>query len=52
LVEVVNVKFKNKGKAYYFDPKGLQIRAGDAIIVETAKGMEYASCPEQSSGGG
>ncbi|MBQ8025704.1 MAG: stage 0 sporulation family protein [Oscillospiraceae bacterium] len=44
MVEVVNVKFKNKGKAYYFDPKGLQIRAGDAIIVETAKGMEYASC--------
>lgn len=31
------------GKIYYFDPKGFDIKAGDHVIVETARGVEYGS---------
>lgn len=41
LTEVVSVKFKSKGKVYYFDPNGLTIEKGQEIIVETAKGLEF-----------
>ena len=44
MIEVVSIKFKNRGKCYYFDPKGLQIKTGDRVIVETAKGLEIADC--------
>jgi cell fate regulator YaaT (PSP1 superfamily) len=44
LVEVVSVKFNNRGKLYYFDPDGKPIEKGDEIIVETAKGYEYGEC--------
>lgn len=44
MTEVVSVRFKNKGKVYFFDPNGLTVSPGDKIIVETAKGMEYAEC--------
>ena len=42
--EVINVKFKNRGKCYFFDPNGLQIKNGDRVVVETAKGLELADC--------
>lgn len=44
MTEVVSVRFKNKGKVYYFDPAGLDISTGDSVIVETAKGLEFAEC--------
>ncbi len=44
MIEVISIKFKNKGKIYYFSPNGLQIRSGDKVIVETAKGLEIADC--------
>ena len=44
MLEVVSIKFKNRGKSYYFAPNGLQIRTGDKVIVETAKGLEIADC--------
>ncbi len=39
--KVVGVKFHGVGKSYDFDPGDLEIEAGDAVIVETAKGIEY-----------
>ena len=42
--EVINIKFKNRGKAYFFDPRGLQIKSGDKVVVETSKGLELADC--------
>ena len=45
MTEVVSIKFKNRGKAYYFDPAGLEIQVGDSVIVDTANGMELAVCP-------
>ena len=44
MIEVVSVKFKNRGKCYFFAPNGLQIRTGDKVIVEAAKGLEIADC--------
>ncbi len=39
-VEVASVKFRNRGKIYFFDPAGLTLRDGDKVVVETAKGLE------------
>ena len=36
MVKVVGVKFKETGKAYYFDPDNITTEIGDAVIVETA----------------
>ena len=41
LVTVVGVRFKDGGKVYYFDPGALKLGAGDHVIVETARGLEY-----------
>ncbi len=41
MTTVIGVRFRNVGKIYYFDPKGLDIHEGDYVIVETARGMEY-----------
>lgn len=39
---IVGIKFKNTNKIYYFDPKEIQFHEGDGVIVETARGLEYA----------
>ena len=44
MIEVISIKFKGKGKAYFFDPNGLTVNVGDHVIVETSKGPEYAEC--------
>ena len=43
MVKIVGVRFRNVGKVYYFDPKGYKIKAGDHVIVETARGVEYGT---------
>ena len=44
MVTVVSVKFKGRGKIYYFDPGNLEVSAGDQVVVETSKGLEYCEC--------
>ncbi len=44
MIDVVSIKFKNRGKCYYFSPNGLDVRNGDKVIVETSKGLEIADC--------
>lgn len=39
---VVGVRFKNAGKMFYFNPGNLTPASGDPVIVETARGLEYA----------
>ena len=46
MTEIISVRFKSGGKEYYFDPRGLEIRAGDEVIIETAKGPEFALCSQ------
>ena len=43
MVDVVGVRFKSVGKIYYFDPAGLDIKKGDNVIVETARGIEFGN---------
>ena len=43
MVEVVGVRFRTAGKIYFFDPKEFQVRSGDHVIVETARGIEFGS---------
>ncbi len=43
MVKVVGVKFKDTGKAYYFAPGELTPHIGEAVIVETARGLEYGN---------
>ena len=44
MIEVVSIRFKNRGKSYTFAPNGLDIKTGDRVIVETSKGLEIADC--------
>ncbi|MCR5137225.1 MAG: stage 0 sporulation family protein [Oscillospiraceae bacterium] len=44
MTEVVSIKFRNRGKTYYFDPNGQTICSGETVIVDTANGMEIAEC--------
>lgn len=41
MTRIIGVRFRNMGKVYYFGPKSLNIEAGDHVIVETARGVEY-----------
>ena len=45
--KVISVRFKASGKAYYFDPTGFDVKEGDYVVVETARGTE---CGEVVSG--
>jgi cell fate regulator YaaT (PSP1 superfamily) len=39
---VVGVRFKDSGKIYFFDPRELDPRPGEHVIVETVRGHELA----------
>ena len=41
MATVIGVRFRNAGKLYYFDPGPFWPTAGDAVIVETVRGIEY-----------
>ncbi|MGN0589851.1 MAG: stage 0 sporulation family protein [Ruminiclostridium sp.] len=41
MIEIIGIRFKEVGKVYYFSPKGKTVQAGDKVIVETARGVEY-----------
>lgn len=44
MTKVIGVRFRQAGKIYYFAPgKYTDISAGDHVIVETARGVEYGS---------
>lgn len=43
MTEVIGVRFKEVGKIYYFSPKGIKVKVGDKVIVETARGVECGS---------
>ena len=46
MTEVISVRFRGGCKNYYFDPKGLRVKMGDQVVVETAQGPEFATCTE------
>ena len=44
MVEVVDIQFRPGQKVYYFDPAGIGCKAGDHVIIDTARGAEYGYC--------
>ena len=46
MIKVIGVRFRKAGKIYNFSPENLDIKAGDHVIVETARGIEYGSVVE------
>lgn len=45
-VEIIGVKFRDAGKVYYFSPGEIKTEAGEFVIVETARGVEYGYVSE------
>lgn len=43
MTKVIGVRFRTAGKIYYFDPTRFEIKKGDHVIVETARGVEYGT---------
>ena len=43
MVKIVGVRFKRNGKIYYFQPSQLEFEVQDAVIVETARGVEFGT---------
>lgn len=43
MTKVIGVRFRQAGKIYYFSPGKYQIKKGDRVIVETARGIEYGT---------
>ena len=43
-VTVVDIQFRPGQKIYYFDPNGMDCKAGDAVIIDTARGPEFGTC--------
>lgn len=43
MTKVIGVRFRRTGKIYYFSPDELNIEAGQHVIVETARGVEYGN---------
>lgn len=39
---IIGVRFRKLGKVYFFNPKWLEVKKGDYVIVETSQGEEYA----------
>ena len=42
--EVVDIQFRTGQKIYYFDPSGIDCKAGNHLIIDTARGPEYGIC--------
>lgn len=40
--KIVGVRFKRLGKIYFFDPKWLEVKKGESVVVETSQGEEIA----------
>lgn len=40
MAEVIGVRFKEVGKVYFFDPDHTELKEGEPVIVETARGVE------------
>ena len=49
MVKVTGVRFKTAGKVYYFDPDNFELKLGDNVIVETARGMEFGTVAMEPS---
>ena len=47
MIKVIGVRFRQAGKIYNFSPADFQVKVGDHVIVETARGIEYGSVVQE-----
>ncbi len=43
-VTVADIQFRSGSKVYFFDPGDLTVKAGDHVIMDTARGHEFGYC--------
>ncbi len=43
MIKVVGIRFRTAGKIYFFDPLHFDIKRGENVIVETARGIEFGT---------
>jgi len=43
-VTVVDIHFRSNSKVYFFDPGDLEVKSGDHVIIDTARGQEFGYC--------
>ena len=43
MTKVVGIRFRPVGKIYYFNPEDTGVVAGDGVIVETTRGVEFGT---------
>ena len=43
MIKVIGVRFRSAGKIYFFDPLQFEIKKGEHVIVETARGIEFGT---------
>lgn len=41
MVTIIGVRFRKAGKVYYFSPADYEVKKGQHVIVETARGVEF-----------
>lgn len=46
MIDVVEVVFNDKGRAYYFDPNGFKLKNNVTVIVETDQGLQFGRVKE------
>ena len=46
--KVVSIRFHSAGKVYHFDPGDLRLHLGDAVMVETAEGIDMGYIAEEA----
>lgn len=46
MTEVISVKFRDSGRAYYFDPGAVKYETGENVIVETQNCIEFGTVSE------
>ena len=43
MTKVIGVRFRTAGKVYFFNPLTYEVKRGDHVIVETARGIEFGT---------
>ncbi len=43
MIKAVSVNFRGKGRSYFFDPNGIELKVGDKVVVETKMGKELGT---------
>ncbi|MCL2678665.1 MAG: stage 0 sporulation protein, partial [Clostridiales bacterium] len=46
---IIGVRFREVGRVYYFDPGEYEVKKGQRVIVETARGVECGEVVQENN---